>query len=120
MTREGDLVLVYVENKPAFFARIEAITPDVKPEWFRVKMLILQIPLVVVTWILREAYINGTEFTMGGTPIRIEKVEAPPEPIEEPEKEEEVDTERVAKGQKGQSGKVVSLAELKKQRKNKG
>ncbi|SFM49802.1 hypothetical protein [Thermodesulforhabdus norvegica] len=118
MTREGDVVLVYVENKPAFFARIEAITPDVKPLWFRVKMLILQIPFVVVTWILREEYINGAEFTMGGTPIRMERVEAPPEPLEDLEEEEDVDG--VKGGDEGRGGKVVSLAELRKQKKKKG
>ena len=28
MTREGDVVLVHMDNKPAFFARIEEITTD--------------------------------------------------------------------------------------------
>ncbi len=79
MTREGDLVLVYIEGKPAFFARIEKISPDPKPEWWQVKMLVLQVPLVTVTWILREPYINGEEFTMGGHPMRLIKVEAPEE-----------------------------------------
>ncbi|MCU0574215.1 MAG: hypothetical protein MUC41_14645 [Syntrophobacteraceae bacterium] len=77
MTTEGDLVLVHVENQPAFFARIEAIFADVKPHWFQVRMLVLQVPLVVITWILREPYINGEEFTMGGRPMRMEKVVAP-------------------------------------------
>lgn len=78
-TREGDVVLVYMDNVPAFFARVEQITPDVKPEWFHIKLLVLQIPLLVVTWILRERYFNGDEFTMGGHPMRIEKVIAPTE-----------------------------------------
>lgn len=85
MVKEGDVVLVYVENQPAFFARVESITPDVKPEWFQVKMLVLQIPMIVVTWILREAYINGTEFTMGGRPIKIMPVVAPPDLWDESE-----------------------------------
>jgi hypothetical protein len=53
MSQEGDLVLVHVEGKPAFFARIETISPDVKPGWYQVGFLILQVPLVQVTWILR-------------------------------------------------------------------
>jgi len=77
MTQVGDLVLVYMEGSPAFFARIEDIAPDIKPEWFQLKMLVLQVPLLVITWILREAYINGEEFTMGGRPMRIEKVVSP-------------------------------------------
>jgi hypothetical protein len=70
MTREGDVVLVYMEGNPAFFARVEAITADVKPGWYQVKMLVLQVPLMVISWILREVYINGEEFTMGGRPVR--------------------------------------------------
>lgn len=120
MTKEGDVILVYVENKPAFFARIEVISPDVKPEWFQVKMLVLQIPLVVITWILRERYINGDEFTMGGTPIRMERVEAPPEPepaTDEEEGEEEDPVEIINDDTvKESGGKVVSLMELKKKK----
>lgn len=79
MTLEGDLVLVYMDEKPAFFARIEEIGPDPKPDWFQVKMLVLQVPPLVVTWILREPYINGDGFTMGGRPMRLEKVISPEE-----------------------------------------
>ena len=77
MTSQGDVVLVYMDNTPAFFARVEYITPDIKPEWFHIKLLVLQMPLLVVTWILKEAYYNGDEFTMGGHPMRIEKVVTP-------------------------------------------
>ena len=77
MTLEGDLVLIYIRGKPAFFARIEQISEDVKPGWFQVKLFVLQIPLVVVTWILREAYINGEEFTMGGHPVTLARVVCP-------------------------------------------
>ncbi len=113
MTKEGDVVLVYMENQPAFFARIESITPDIKPEWYQVKMLVLQIPLVVVTWILREPYINGVEFTMGGRPVRIEKVEAPEEIYEEEEKEHSATDkkEEEVKDSSGGTGKVISLAD---------
>ena len=66
MIQPGDLVLVYMDGNPAFFARVEDITPDYKPQWYQVKLLVLQIPLMVITWILRRAYIDGDEFTMGG------------------------------------------------------
>ncbi len=77
MTREGDLVLAHIRNKPAFFARIETIDTDIKPGWFQVKMLVLQVPLVTITWILRDTYISGEEFTMGGHPVKLAKVIAP-------------------------------------------
>jgi hypothetical protein len=77
MTREGDLVLAHIRNKPAFFARIETIEADIKPGWFQVKMLVLQVPLVTITWILRDTYISGEEFTMGGHPVKLAKVIAP-------------------------------------------
>jgi hypothetical protein len=77
MTGEGDLVLAHIRNKPAFFARIENIDADIKPGWFQVKMLVLQVPLVTITWILRDTYINGEEFTMGGHPVKLDKVVAP-------------------------------------------
>jgi hypothetical protein len=77
VTREGDLVLVNIRNKPGFFARIEDISADLKPDWFQVKMLVLQVPLLVITWILREPYINGEEFTMGGHPVTLTRVVSP-------------------------------------------
>ena len=75
MATENDLVLIYFEDKPMSFARIEDILPDSKPDWYHVKLLLLQIPTQVVTWILRDVYINGDEFTMKR--MRLEKVENP-------------------------------------------
>ena len=87
---ENDVILVFVEDKPTFFARVEKIIADVKPGWWQVTFLVLQVPLVTVTWILDNEQIRGSDFTMQGTPIRIEKVIAPnqeetPEPaVKEP------------------------------------
>ena len=74
INQEGDVVLVHHKDKPALYARIEAIEPDVKKDWFQVTLLLLILPAQVVTWILREEYINGTPFTMGGKAMRLEKV----------------------------------------------
>ncbi|MFH1489070.1 MAG: hypothetical protein ABII06_09210 [Pseudomonadota bacterium] len=74
MNREGDVILIYYQDKPAGFARIEHIGPDVKKDWYRITLLLLTIPAQKVTWILREEYINGEEFTMGGQQMRLEKV----------------------------------------------
>lgn len=74
-TLEGDIVLIYYQDKPSVYARIEAIEPDVKKDWFQVTLLMLTMPPQSTTWILREEYINGTPYTMGGQPLKIEKVE---------------------------------------------
>lgn len=123
MTLEGDLVLVYADGQPAFFARIEAITADVKPEWYQVTMLVLQVPVALVTWILREPYFNGEEFTMGGRPIRMEKVVVPKEVgIEPPSSEshedeapQEAETKAPEPPEK-EGAKVLSLADRRKKK----
>jgi hypothetical protein len=80
MAKENDIVLIYHEDRPATFARIEEILPDAKPEWYHVRLLMLQIPLQTVTWILRDVYIDGQEFTMDGERIRMERVVSPEKP----------------------------------------
>lgn len=90
MSRPGDLVLVYYQDQPTVYARVEAIAPDVKKDWFKVTLQILTIPSQVVHWVLRESYINGAPFTMGGRPMRMEVVkripkgdDTPPSPEDE-------------------------------------
>ena len=78
MASINDLVLVHVDDRPGFFARIEEIAPDVKPGWWQVRLLVLTLPLQIYTWILDESQINGAPFTMGGTPMMLEKVVPPP------------------------------------------
>ncbi|MDZ7268589.1 MAG: hypothetical protein ONB48_12700 [candidate division KSB1 bacterium] len=73
-----DLVLVHIDHKPAFFARVEDINPDSKRNWWQVKLFILALPMKVVTWTIDDDQIRGAEFTMGGTPVRLEKVTPPP------------------------------------------
>ncbi|MFQ5604143.1 MAG: hypothetical protein ACE5HS_12830 [bacterium] len=74
---ETELVLIYIDDEPAFYARVEKITADVKPKWWRVKLLILTFPAKLTTWIIDDEQIRGADFTMGGTPLRIEKVSVP-------------------------------------------
>jgi hypothetical protein len=78
MRREGEIVLIYREDKPAAFGRIEAIEFDVKKDWYQITLLLLTIPTQTVTWILRESYIDGAPFTMGGRPMRLETVQKTP------------------------------------------
>jgi hypothetical protein len=81
----GEVVLIYCEEQPAFFARIEDILSDRKRDWYQVRLLVLQVPLIEVVWILRDEYINGEAFTMDGRKIRIEKVTKPQGQGAEPE-----------------------------------
>ena len=74
MRREGEVVLIYFNEQPGIFARIEAIEPDVKKDWYRITLLLLTLPVQPVTWILRESYIDGESFTMDGKPVRLEEV----------------------------------------------
>ena len=106
MSDINDIVLIYIEEQPTAFARIEAIEPDIKRGWYHVKLLLLQIPLMVVTWILRDVYVDGETFTMEGKPMRLERVVSPEvkeKPAEEPGGEHTAP-----------KGKVISLTDLKK------
>ena len=113
MATINDLVLVYFEDKPLSFARVEEILPDSKPNWYHVKLLMLQIPLQMVTWILRDIYIEGAEFTMNGKRMRLEKVVVPEEasPPEGTEKEKDSGKSKKETG----GAKVISLKDIKKQ-----
>jgi len=73
-TALGSLVLIHYQDKPTVYARVEAVEPDVKKEWLQVTLLLLTIPAKNVTWILRREYIEGTPFTMGGQPMRLEMI----------------------------------------------
>ncbi len=74
MRREGEVVLIYYQDQPGIFARIESIEPDIKKDWYHVTLLLLTLPTQPITWILRESYIDGAPFTMGGRPMRLEEV----------------------------------------------
>ncbi|MBI9074707.1 MAG: hypothetical protein JEZ02_04775 [Desulfatibacillum sp.] len=118
-TSIGDLVLVHHEGKPAFYARIEDITADHKPGWYHVLMLTLMVPSSEFSWILREEYINGDIFTMGGDEMRLEKVDPPkalrPQGTGQELQEEKKSSDGKKASKKGTGkGKVVSLMDRKK------
>lgn len=108
MAVENDLVLIHHEDQPVIFARIEEILPDAKPDWYHVKLLLLQVPPQVVTWILRDIYIDGQEFTMNGQRMRLEKVISPVESVKAPE------PDTPPSSPPSGSGRVISLSDLKK------
>ncbi|MBT8332235.1 MAG: hypothetical protein KJP06_07895 [Deltaproteobacteria bacterium] len=115
MTVEKDIVLIYFEDKPLTFARIEGILADSKKDWYHVKLLLLQVPLQVVTWILKDVYISGTEFTMNSKKMRLEKVDIPTEPLtsESPENLK-TDSSHLERATTDKSAKVISLDDLKR------
>lgn len=115
MTAENDLVLIYFEDKPLSFARIEKIEPDHKPDWYHVRLLLLQVPVQIVTWILRSAYIDGAEFTMNGKRMRLEKVEPPAAPTAREKEKREPLAPGKPKDQ-APAAKVIPLSQLKKDR----
>ncbi|MBU5637403.1 hypothetical protein KOM00_11740 [Geomonas sp. Red69] len=105
-TTINDIVLVHIDNKPAFHARIEDISPDAKPGWWQVKLLVLTVPLQVYNWILDESQVNGAPFTMSGTPIMLEKIVSPEPPLKP--------VPPVDNGGSQKKGNVVSLFDRKK------
>lgn len=109
MTTINDIVLIYYEDQPFTFARIEDIAADIKKDWFHVKLLLLQLPLETVTWLLKDVYINGEEFTMGGKRMRFEKVVVPKDVTNAVSKKTKDDPA----GQKTVKATVVSLSDRK-------
>lgn len=116
MATINDLVLVHVDNRPGFFARVEDISPDVKPGWWQVRLLVLTVPLQVYTWILDSSQIDGAHFTMGGTPMMLEKVVAPAprERLHDHPSAEEKDPGSSTAASSEVPGKVVFLSDRKK------
>ena len=115
MATENDIVLIYMEAAPLAFARIENIAPDGKPDWYHVKLLLLQVPLQSVTWILKNDYINGETFTMNGKKMRLERIVCP----EEPPSESDVKNSQKEPVKKNGTAQIISLKDLKKNESNK-
>jgi hypothetical protein len=69
----------------------------------------------MVSWILKDVYISGTEFTMNGKKMRLEKVESPTESqaSESPEKLKTGSPQK-ERATKGKSAKIISLDDLKR------
>jgi len=106
----NDIVLIYTEESPQFFARVENISDDIKPGWFHLTLLVLTLPVQEVTWILRDIYIDGTDFSMEGKKMRIEKI-APPSKTSVLSLEK-TDLKEI---NKKDNGKIISFPGLKKQ-----
>ena len=71
MATINDLVLVHMDRKPAFYARVNDISLDFKRGWYQVELLALTLPPQVMVWILEESHLGGEEFSMGGRPVQL-------------------------------------------------
>lgn len=82
MLTVNDLVMVYLDRKASFYARVNEINPDVKRGWYQVEFLVLSLPSRTVVWLISDHHLRGEEFTMGGRPVQL--VVVPPKPLPEP------------------------------------
>ena len=115
----NDVILLYLEDAPVSFARVESILPDAKKDWYQIKLLMLQIPMQVVTWILKDEYINGQEFHMNGKKMKMEKVECPVEdlPLSKPENSVNKSNKQTIKDKPPENenqGEIISFSDIKK------
>lgn len=106
---EQDLVLIHIDDNPAFYARVEKIEADVKPKWWRVKFLFLTVPPRLATWIIDEDQIRGADFTMGGTPLRLEKIVIPEDTEEIKSTDEDEAEPEQASVREPKQARVLSL-----------
>lgn len=112
-----DVVLIYLENEPVSFARVEDISPDAKKDWYHVKLLMFQIPIQMVTWILKDDYIGGEPFYMNGKQMKLVPVEDLLEALP-PDDRVPFDQKEPTQGQDEiqETGEIISFADLKKNR----
>lgn len=116
MAQVNDIVLIYLEDNPVSFARIERILPDAKKDWYQITLLFLNIPLQAVTWILKGDYINGSEFHMNGQRMKLEKVECPKDDLPPQKKRHTPDKKnrKEVPSKKKTPAKIISFSDLKK------
>lgn len=118
-----DIVLIHLEDSPVSFARVESIVPDAKKDWYQIKLLMLQIPLQVVTWILKDVYINGEEFHMNGKKMKLQTVECPVEDLPlslagDTGKNRPTGNTSPSGPEETANGQIISFSDMKKKRKD--
>lgn len=108
-TKVNDLLLIYHGPTPLGYGRVEDITADVKPGWWHLSLLLLKLPPQYVTWILREEYIDGDTFTMGGEKMRLQRMPRVGAPHLVPPLEEDKTAEQQSDESGVARGKVIQL-----------
>ena len=96
-----EVVLVFINEEPAFFARVENVKPDIKKKWWQLTLLMLTIPLKTIQWKLDDDQMRGHPFTMKSVPMQIRRVERPQEEYAPPSHE--------TKPENNSSSNVISL-----------
>ena len=120
MVLENSIVLLHEtrdERTFSCYARVEEILADVKPGWYNVRFKILIPGYDDVTWTLKEEYLNGEEFTMGGNPVKIEEV--PPAKVpdyvdKQGNKKEEIKEDKKETKEDKTENKVIDFEEYRK------
>jgi len=74
MFQSSEVLMVYFQQQPSFFMRVERVDADLKKGWWRLHFITLTIPIEAVTWILDEVQMRDEGFTMDGQPVRLERV----------------------------------------------
>jgi hypothetical protein len=105
----GEVILIHVNQQPAFFARIENIQADRKKGWWQMEMLPLSIPLHTTIWTLDDDQLCGAPFTMQGHPVRIDRVTAPL--LSEIKRQDQKPTQQ-DHDQDNQDARVVSMFDI--------
>ena len=109
MFSQGEVLLVYFNEQPAMYVRIESVRPDRKKHWWQITLLLLVFPSTQMTWILDDEQMRGAAFTMQQQPIRLERV-----PFVELDQQNKGDSEAATayketpEGKK-KEGRVISL-----------
>jgi hypothetical protein len=70
--QRSDVILIHVRERPAFYAQVGAVTPDIKKGWYRVTLCS---PFGELQWILEDVHLFlGQTWTFQGVPHRMERI----------------------------------------------
>ena len=72
--KEGEVLLVFFQDEPAFFIRVENILADKKKGWWHTQFITLTLPINEMSWILSDDHIRGSEFKMQNNPVRLKRI----------------------------------------------
>lgn len=75
MIKENDVCIIYVNDLPQGFIRIESIEPDSKPSWYNVQFIELLFPLRVTKWKIDEEHLKGADINMKGFKFNLQLLE---------------------------------------------
>lgn len=68
----SDVILIHIQERPAFYAQVGAILPDVKKGWYRI---ILRSQFGELQWVLEDVHLFlGQTWTFQGIPHRMERI----------------------------------------------